>query len=212
MPLSPGTRISPYEIVTPLGTGGMGEVYRARNIRLGRDVALKVLPAEFARDAERIARFEREAKLLASLNHPNIAVLYGVEHVDGLLALALELIEGESLADRLKRGALAMDEAFDVADQVATAPEAAHEAGVTHRDLKPGNVMLRSDGVAKVLDFGLARGPGSAADSSPLLSQSPTMTSPATLPGMILGTAAYMSPEQAKTPGSQRICYRETTR
>ncbi len=200
MPLPAGTRLGPYEVVAPLGAGGMGEVYRARDTRLGRDVAIKVLPQGFEADPDRIVRFEREAKLLASLNHPNVAVLYGVEHLDGMLCLVLELIEGESLAQRLQRGPLPMDEAFDVAAQVAAALEAAHEAGVVHRDLKPGNVMLRPDGVAKVLDFGLARGPLGATTPGvpPSLSQSPTMTSPATMPGMILGTAAYMSPEQAK--------------
>jgi hypothetical protein len=175
----------------------MGEVYRARDPRLGRDVAIKALPEGFERDPERVTRLEREARLLASLNHPNIAVLYGIEHVDGRLCLALELIEGESLADRLKRGSLPIEEAFEIVAQIATALEVAHEAGVVHRDLKPGNVMLRPDGVAKVLDFGLARGPA-ITGSSPDLTQSPTMTSPATVLGMILGTAAYMSPEQAK--------------
>ncbi len=197
MTLTPGTRLGPFEIVAPLGAGGMGEVYRARDSRLGREVAIKALPAELAHDPERVARFEREGKLLASLNHPNIAVLYGIERTDGRLCLALELIEGESLAERLRRGALPIDEAFEVAAQVASALEAAHEAGVIHRDLKPGNVMLRPDGIAKVLDFGLARGPASGTTQTDL-TQSPTMTSPATLAGVILGTAAYMSPEQAK--------------
>ena len=202
MPLTPSTLLGPYEILAPLGAGGMGEVYRARDTRLGRVVALKRLPDAFAHDPERVARFEREARLLASLNHPNIAALYGVEKTDGALCLALELIEGESLAQRLTRGALPADEAFDVAAQVAAALEAAHDAGVVHRDLKPANVMLRPDGVVKVLDFGLARGPADAtAGASGAhvdLTQSPTMTSPATVPGVILGTAAYMSPEQAK--------------
>ena len=198
MTLAPGVRVGPYEIVGPLGAGGMGEVYRARDTRLGRDVAVKVLPEGFERDPERVTRFEREAKLLASMNHPNIAMLYGVEQHGDMLCLALELIEGESLAERLARGPLTLDEAFDVAAQVATALEAAHEAGVVHRDLKPGNVMLRPDGVAKVLDFGLARGQGNAGGPHSDMTQSPTMTSPATMPGVILGTAAYMSPEQAK--------------
>ncbi|MEO5989966.1 MAG: protein kinase [Candidatus Eisenbacteria bacterium] len=198
MTLAPGVRLGPYEIVGHLGAGGMGEVYRARDTRLGRDVAVKVLPEGFERDPERVTRFEREAKLLASMNHPNIAMLYGVEQHGDMLCLALELIEGESLAERLKRGPLALDEAFDVAAQVATALEAGHEAGVVHRDLKPGNVMLRPDGVAKVLDVGLARGQGSAGGPHSDMTQSPTMTSPATMPGVILGTAAYMSPEQAK--------------
>jgi eukaryotic-like serine/threonine-protein kinase len=197
VPLTPSTRIGPYEIVAPLGAGGMGEIYRARDTRLARDVAIKVLPATFAQDPERVGRFEREAKLLASLNHPNIAVIYGVEHQDGMLCLALELIEGESLADRLRRGSPPMDETFAIAAQVATALEAAHEAGIVHRDLKPGNVMLRPDGVVKVLDFGLAKG-AATADSSPDLSQSPTLAYQATGIGVILGTAAYMSPEQAR--------------
>ncbi len=197
MTLAPGTRIGPYTITARLGAGGMGEVYRARDTRLDRDVAIKALPAGFERDPERVARFEREGKLLASLNHPGIAVLYGIEHMDGRLCLALELIEGETLAERLKRGRLPIREAIEIAAQVATALEAAHEAGVIHRDLKPGNVMVRPDGVVKVLDFGLARGPASTS-ASPDLTQSPTMTSLGTMQGMILGTAAYMSPEQAK--------------
>ncbi len=194
-----GTRLGPYEIVAPLGAGGMGEVYRARDTRLERDVAIKALPAAFAQDPERVARFTREAKLLASLNHPNIAGIYGFEELEGERYLVLEFVEGETLAQRLARGALPIEKALDVCRQVASGIEAAHEAGVVHRDLKPGNVMLRPDGTAKVLDLGLAKagsaeGQGSGTD----LSASPTITAAGTAAGVILGTAAYMSPEQAR--------------
>jgi len=199
VPLPPGTRLGPYEIVGPLGAGGMGEVFRATDTRLGRDVAIKALPAAFAQDPERLARFEREAKLLASLSHPNVAVLYGLEEVQGARYLALEFIEGETLASRLARGALPLEEALEVARQIAAGVEAAHESDVVHRDLKPGNVMLSSSGAVKVLDFGLARsGAGDRPGSDPKLSASPTMTYAATEAGVILGTAAYMSPEQAR--------------
>jgi Tol biopolymer transport system component len=197
MPLAPGTRIGAYEVAAPLGAGGMGEVYRARDTRLGRDVAIKVLPPAFADDPERLARFEREARLLASLSHPNIATIHAVEEYSGGRVLVMELVEGETLAARLGRGAVPVDEAIEIAGQVAAGVEAAHETGVIHRDLKPGNIMVRPEGTVKVLDFGLARGPeqsGSASD----LSRSPTITTPATMMGVILGTAAYMSPEQAK--------------
>ena len=197
MTLTPGTKIGSYEILGALGAGGMGEVYRARDTRLGRDVAIKALPPAFALDPERLARFEREAKLLASLSHPNIAGIYAVEEKDGARLLVMELVEGDTLAQRLARGPMAVDEALTVAAQVASGIEAAHEAGVIHRDLKPGNIMLRPDGTVKVLDFGLARGPEQTA-SQPDLTHSPTMASPATVAGMVLGTAAYMSPEQAK--------------
>jgi serine/threonine-protein kinase len=199
MPLDAGTRLGPYEIVAPLGHGGMGEVYRARDPRLGRDVAIKALSAGFARDPERLARFRREAQTLAALNHPNIAAIYGLEEAHGAPHLVLELVDGETLAGRLSRGPLPAREALTVGIQVAAAIEAAHERGVVHRDLKPGNIMLTSAGVAKVLDFGLAK-----SDPVPAfhgdLSQSPTLSVPgaATVPGMILGTAAYMSPEQAR--------------
>ena len=200
MTLIPGTRLGPYEIVAPLGAGGMGEVHRARDTRLGRDVAVKALPAEFARDPERVARFEREAKLLASLNHPNIAGIHGLEEVAGDRYLVLEFIEGETLGARLARGPLPVVEALDVCRQVAAGVEAAHDAGVVHRDLKPGNVMLKPDGTVKVLDFGLAKGGAAhgASSSDPNLSASPTMTYARTVDGVILGTAAYMSPEQAR--------------
>ncbi len=200
MNLTAGARLGPYEILAPLGAGGMGEVFRARDTRLGRDVAIKALPAAFAQDAERLARFEREARLLASLNHPNVAGIHGVEEVAGARYLVLEFVDGETLEARLKRGALPLDEALDVARQVAAGVEAAHEAGVVHRDLKPGNVMLTASGGVKVLDFGLAKGGGAGASSSsdPNLSASPTLAHAATSAGVILGTAAYMSPEQAR--------------
>jgi len=199
MTLSPGTRLGPYEIVAPLGAGGMGEVYRARDTRLGREVAVKVLPEEFAKDAERLARFQREAQILASLNHPNVAAIYGIEESKGVRALVLELVEGPTLAERLAKGALPVAEALDVCRQIASALEAAHESGVIHRDLKPANVKISPAGEVKVLDFGLAKGtPTPASGSDPHLSHSPTMTEGATAAGVILGTAAYMSPEQAR--------------
>src|SRR6266851_8936437 len=157
MPLSPGTRLSSYEIVAPLGAGGMGEVYRARDTKLKRDVALKVLPAAFARDPERMARFQREAEVLASLNHPNIAIIHGLVESDGQRALVMELVPGETLRARIQRGAMPASEALPIAQQIAEALEAAHEKGVVHRDLKPGNVMITPQGRVKVLDFGLAK-------------------------------------------------------
>ena len=195
-----GRTLSHYKIVDELGRGGMGEVYRAEDTKLKREVAIKVLPEEFAQDKERLARFEREAHLLASLNHPNIASIYGIEDADGVKALILELVEGPTLAERIAEGAIPVDEAIAIAKQVAEALEAAHGDGVIHRDLKPANVKLTEDGQVKVLDFGLAKalqGDASvAADSE--LSQSPTLTRHGTAVGVILGTAAYMSPEQAK--------------
>jgi hypothetical protein len=191
--------LGPYRILGKLGEGGMGEVYRARDTRLERDVAIKALPAAFAQDPERLARFTREAKLLASLNHPNVAGIYGFEELAGAPYLVLEFVEGETLAQRLLRGALPPEEAVDVCRQVAVGIEAAHEAGIVHRDLKPGNVMLRPDGTVKVLDLGLAKAgsaEGQAAASD--LAASPTITAGPTAAGMILGTAAYMSPEQAR--------------
>ena len=200
-----GTRLGPYEIVSSLGSGGMGEVYRARDLKLGREVALKILPETFAADAERLARFQREAQVLASLNHPNIGAIYGLEDTSDIRALALELVDGPTLAERIARGPLPLDEVLPIARQIAEALEAAHDQGIIHRDLKPANIKLRSDGTVKVLDFGLAKliEPGLAnRESGPVghgLSQSPTITTPAmTLAGVILGTAAYMSPEQAK--------------
>ena len=186
----------------------MGEVYRATDTKLGREVALKVLPAEVAQDPERLARFRREAQLLASLNHPGIAAIHGLEEADGQLFLVLELVEGEDLAERLKRGAMPVDEALSVAKQVAEAVEEAHEKGIVHRDLKPANVKLTPDGKVKVLDFGLAKAWSGNADplsgSAPALSQSPTLARTGTAAGLILGTAAYMSPEQARGKAADR--------
>ncbi len=195
-----GIRLGAYEITAPLGAGGMGEVYRARDTKLNRDVAIKVLPAEVAGDAERLARFKREAQLLASLNHPHIAAIYGLEEADGKPFLVLELVEGEDLAERLKRGAIPVEEAVQIAKQIAEALEEAHEHGIVHRDLKPANVKLTPDGKVKVLDFGLAKAYGwdGGEASKPELSHSPTLTRAGTEAGVILGTAAYMSPEQAR--------------
>ena len=199
MGLVHGTRLGPYEILSALGAGGMGEVYRARDTKLNRDVALKVLPDSFANDPDRLARFQREAQVLASLNHPNIAHIHGLEDSGGVRALVMELVEGEDLAQRIARGAIPIDEALPIAKQIAEALEAAHEQGIIHRDLKPANIKVRADGTVKVLDFGLAKALDPAAGSSPSMSMSPTITTPAmTQAGMILGTAAYMSPEQAK--------------
>ena len=200
MGIEKGSRLGQYEIIAPLGAGGMGEVYRAKDTRLGRDVAIKALPDAFSRDPERLARFEREARLLASLQHANIAGIHGLEVVDGRRYLVLEYIEGETLAARVRRGAIPVDETIDIARAVAAALEVAHEAGIVHRDLKPGNVMLTSAGDVKVLDFGLAKGgDGTGSASDPDLSRSPTLTHHAgTQGGVILGTAAYMSPEQAR--------------
>jgi serine/threonine protein kinase len=177
----------------------MGEVYRAHDTKLDRDVAIKILPEAFAHDTERLARFQREAKTLASLNHPNIAIIHGLEQAGDVHALVMELVEGDDLSQRIARGALPLDEALPIAKQIAEALEAAHEQGIVHRDLKPANIKVRSDGTVKVLDFGLAKAMEPAAGSSPTNSMSPTLTTPAmTQAGMILGTAAYMSPEQAK--------------
>jgi eukaryotic-like serine/threonine-protein kinase len=199
MPLASGIKIGAYEVLSPLGAGGMGEVYRARDARLSRDVAIKALPPEFAQDPERLARFEREARLLASLSHPNIAGIFGVEEDHGSRYLVLEFVEGESLAERIARGPLPLDDALDVGREVATGLEAAHESGVVHRDLKPGNVMLTPSGGVKLLDFGLAKSEASDRPGSmPDIASSPTMTHARTQAGIILGTAAYMSPEQAR--------------
>lgn len=192
-----GSRLGPYEVIAKLGAGGMGEVYRALDTTLGRQVAIKILPDAVAHDPERSARFEREAKTLAAVNHPNIAQIYGFEAADGHRALVMELVEGPTLADRIAQGPLPLDEALPIARQIADALEAAHEQAIVHRDLKPANIKLRPDGTVKLLDFGLAKTlePGSVADSS----TSPTITSPAmTAAGVLLGTAAYMSPEQAR--------------
>src|ERR1700688_2348361 len=177
----------------------MGEVYKARDTRLDRDVAIKILPEAFAADIERVARFQREAKTLAALNHPNIAQIYGLEQAGDVHALVMELVAGEDLSQRLARGAIPIDEALPIAKQIVEALEAAHEQGVIHRDLKPANINVRPDETVKVLDFGLAKAMKPAAGSSPSLSMSPTITTPAmTQAGMILGTAAYMAAEQAR--------------
>src|SRR6186997_3480781 len=198
----PGTRLGAYEITSAIGAGGMGEVYRARDTRLQRDVAIKILPSTFGRDPERLARFEREAQVLASLNHPNIAQIYGVETTsDGGSAIVMELVDGEDLAERIARGAVPVDEAIPIARQIAEALEVAHEQGIIHRDLKPANLKLRPDGTVKVLDFGLAKALEPVlSNAETAASLSPTITSPAVMSGVgvLLGTAAYMSPEQAK--------------
>ena len=200
MPLQPGTRLGPYEVTAPIGAGGMGEVYRATDTNLKRSVAIKVLPESVAGDAERLARFQREAEVLAALNHPNIAHIHGLEKSTGMTALVMELVEGPTLADRLTRGAIPVDEAVTIAKQIAEALEAAHGQGIIHRDLKPANIKVRPDGVVKVLDFGLSKALEPASALRGIATASPTITSPAMMTGMgvILGTAAYMSPEQAK--------------
>src|SRR6202011_2416489 len=200
MSVAPGARLGVYEIVAPLGAGGMGEVYRAHDTKLGRDVALKILPESFTHDPERIARFRREAQVLASLNHPHIGAIYGLEEANGCQFLVLELVNGETLAQRIAGRPLPLDEALAIARQVAGALEAAHEKGIIHRDLKPANIALDHDGQVKVLDFGLAKATGVASGSSVDLANSHTLISPAAMTGVgvILGTAAYMSPEQAK--------------
>ena len=192
-----GTQLGHYTILSALGKGGMGEVWRARDTKLGREVAIKTLPEAFARDLDRLARFEREARLLASLNHPNIAAIYGLEESNGTRFLVLELVEGDTLADQLKRGPIPVEESLKLALQIAEALEAAHEKGVIHRDLKPANIKVTPDGKVKVLDFGLAKAFASD-DADASLSNSPTLSMAATQQGVILGTAAYMSPEQAR--------------
>jgi serine/threonine-protein kinase len=204
--IAPGSRLGPYEITAKLGEGGMGEVYRATDTKLEREVAVKVLPAAFTEDEERLSRFEREAKLLAQLQHPNIASIYGLEESDGISALVMELVEGPTLAERLESGSLPLDESLSLARQIAEALEAAHEKGIVHRDLKPQNIKASIEGKVKVLDFGLAKamdpalGSSAAADlaRSPTLMNSPTLTAAGTQLGLILGTAAYMAPEQAR--------------
>ncbi|HKV03999.1 MAG TPA: protein kinase [Candidatus Acidoferrales bacterium] len=195
--LSAGVKLGPYEIAGAIGAGGMGEVYRARDTKLGRNVAIKVLPEAFAGDADRMARFQREAKVLASLNHPNIASIYGLEDSGGTRALVMELVEGPTLADRIKAGPIPIDEALPIAKQICEALEFAHERGIVHRDLKPANVKVTADDAVKILDFGLAKAlEGDAASTD--IATSPTISRMATLAGVLLGTAAYMSPEQAR--------------
>ena len=200
MPIQPGSRVGGYEVSGLLGEGGMGEVYRARDLRLKRDVALKVLPEGIRHDPDRLARFEREAQALAALNHPNIATVHGFEDSDGEPILIMELVEGATLADQLRDGPLRPDEARTMALQIVDGLDAAHEQGVVHRDLKPANIKIRPDGTLKILDFGLAKiFAGSDESHRTDLANSPTLTAPMmTTAGVVLGTAAYMSPEQAR--------------
>ncbi len=197
MSVAPGTRLGSYEVVAQIGAGGMGEVYEARDTKLGRNVAIKVLPAAFVNDPERLARFQREARMLAALNHPNIATIYGLEYSEAFHFLIMELVPGETLAERVRGGPVPVEEALKIAAQIAEALEAAHEKSIIHRDLKPANVKVTPEGKVKVLDFGLAKAfAGEESGNDP--SNSPTLSQAATLPGVILGTAAYMSPEQAQ--------------
>ena len=198
MPLEPGTTLGVYSVTAKIGEGGMGEVWQARDTKLDRDVALKVLPEAFTQDPDRLARFEREAKVLASLNHPNIGSIYGLEEQDGIRALVLELVEGPTLADRISKGPIPIDDALPIAKQIAEALEAAHEQGVIHRDLKLANIKVKDDGTVKVLDFGLAKAfQPDASDVSASMSPTISLTAAATQMGMVIGTAAYMAPEQA---------------
>jgi len=197
MTILPSTRLGSYEVVAQIGAGGMGEVYRAHDTKLARDVAIKVLPANFVNDPERLSRFQREARMLAALNHPNIATIYGLEQSGGVTCLVMELVPGETLAERVKAGPLPIEEALKIAAQIAEALEAAHEKNIIHRDLKPANVKVTPEGKVKVLDFGLAKAyAGDSETYDP--SNSPTLSAAATMQGVILGTAAYMSPEQAR--------------
>ena len=196
--LEAGSRFGPYEVRDVIGAGGMGEVYRARDSVLQRDVALKVLPDAFAFDRDRLERFQREAQVLASLNHPNIGTIHGVQEAGHVRALVLELVEGPTLADQIARGAMPIEDALPIARQIIEALEAAHARGIVHRDLKPANIKVRPDGVVKVLDFGLAKLLQNGPSSIPGLTHSPTLAASGTSPGVILGTVGYMSPEQAK--------------
>src|SRR5687768_1793098 len=210
MALTAGQRLGVYEVTGPIGAGGMGEVYRARDTRLGRDVALKVLPEVFAADPERLARFDREAQLLAALNHSHIAGIHGLEEGGAVRALVMELIEGDTLAERINGQPIPLEEALGLARQIADALEAAHEQGIVHRDLKPANIKITPGGVVKVLDFGLVKlndPNASNAPNRPSASMSPTVVSPAmTTVGVLLGTAAYMAPEQARgRPTDRRV-------
>ena len=198
MAITIGTQLGSHLVTALLGRGGIGEVWRARDTKLKREVAIKILPDEFSRDPDRVNRFQREAEVLASLNHPNIAAIYNLEEANGSRFLVLELVEGDTLADRIKRGPVPIDAALNIAKNICEALEAAHEKGVVHRDLKPANVKITPEGKVKVLDFGLAKAMETASTHS-VLSNSPTLLSmAATNQGVILGTAAYMSPEQAK--------------
>src|SRR5215475_11197060 len=192
-----GTKLAHYEITSHLGSGGMGDVYQATDVKPGRSVAIKFLPDAFSHDTERLARFQREARVLASLNHSNIAAIHGLEEIDSRHFLVMELVSGETLAERIKRGAIPIEETLPIAKQIAEALEEAHEKGIIHRDLKPANIKVMPDGKVKVLDFGLAKAyEREQADTS--VSNSPTISMAATNAGLILGTAAYMSPEQAR--------------
>ncbi len=193
-----GQAIAHYRVTEKLGAGGMGEVYRATDTKLNRDVALKVLPEEFARDADRMARFKREAQVLASLNHPNIAAIYGLEEADSIRCLVLELVEGPTLADRIAQGAIPLDEVLPIAKQIAEALEAAHEKGIIHRDLKPANVKVTPDGQVKVLDFGLAKALADETTETEL-ANSPTLSVAATKAGIILGTILAAQRAYAET-------------
>ncbi|MEE8367436.1 MAG: protein kinase, partial [Thermoanaerobaculia bacterium] len=198
-----GTTLSHFKITAKLGEGGMGEVYQATDTKLDREVAIKVLPEEFTRSPERLARFRREAKLLASLSHPNIAGIYGLEESGDSQFLTLELVEGENLAERLERGRIEVDDALELGRQMASGLEAAHDRGIVHRDFKPANVMVTPDGQAKILDFGLAKARDTSIQPTDL-SQAPTLTAPMTQAGAILGTVGYMSPEQARGEETDR--------
>src|SRR5215831_17360548 len=191
-----GTKLAHYEITSHLGSGGMGDVYQATDTKLGRSVAIKFLPEAFSHDTERVARFKREARVLASLNHSNIAAIHGLEEIDNRHFLVMELVSGETLAERIKRGVIPIEEALPIAKQIVEALEEAHEKGIIHRDLKPANIKVTPEGKVKVLDFGLAKACESGS-TNPSLSDSPTISMAATNAGVILGTAAYMSPEQA---------------
>src|SRR6516162_423603 len=202
MALTIGTRLGSHEITALLGKGGMGEVYRDRDLKLKREVAIKILPEEFSHDSDRVSRFQREAEVLASLNHPNIAAIYDLQEAEGSRFLVLELVEGETLADRIQRGAIPVNEALGIAKSICEALEAAHEKGIVHRDLKPANVKITPAGKVKVLDFGLAKAvwePGPAeADEGVYVSNSSVLTRMSTIDGRIMGTPGYMSPEQAR--------------
>src|SRR5262245_37375257 len=196
MPVTIGQQLGSYELTALLGKGGMGQVYRARDTKLKRDVAIKILPDEFSSDPARVSRFQREAEVLASLNHPNVGAIYGIEQSNDTNALVLELVDGPTLAERLKAGSIPVDEALVLANQIAEALEAAHKKGIFHRDLKPANIKITTQNNLKVLDFGLAK-LSTQTDSTNSLTQSPTLVT-GTMSGVLMGTAAYMSPEHAR--------------